>query len=275
MPFRGSLAHIHRLLGRSKTLARFARNIRNQANCVVSSHFAEINDSISDPGRYNEYRLIDLVAPSAQNFIDVGANVGLWSSRFIASMKRPPIGLVFEPNLECFEKLSIEYEKHREVKVVQAAISDYIGTATFYENYSSSALSSLSPQTVDGNGPPASIVRRVPVTTLDREVIALGWKKVSMIKIDAEGEDFFCLREARQILADKLVDFVQFECNLTWHGVTIVAAVNFLKNLGYKTFQLHPNGLRAVDVDYFGECGSANWLAFHEGSPNIGLRILS
>jgi FkbM family methyltransferase len=246
--------------------------VRNQANCIVANHFSEVFASISDPDRYNDYKLIDLVAPNALNFIDVGANVGLWSSRFIASMRRPPIGLVLEPNLECFDKLCIEYQKYYEVKVVRAAISDYTGTAPFYESQSSSLLSSLSPRNVNDNGVHA--ILKVPVTTLDREVAALGWKKVSMIKIDAEGEDLFCLRGARQILADKLVDFIQFECNSTWRGVTIVAAIDFLRNLDYKAFQLHPKGLRAIDVDYYGECGSANWLAFHDGSPNIEMTIL-
>ena len=275
MQLRSGLGHIHAILGRSNTLTRLARHIRNQANCVVSSHFSEINGSISDPRRYNEYRLIDLIAPSARNFIDVGANIGLWSSRFIAAMKQPAIGLVFEPNLECFEKLRIEHANHGGVKVLRAAISDYIGTATFYEDKANSEFSSLSPHDACYGSPIRARASQVPVTTLDREVIALGWDSVSMIKIDAEGEDLFSLRGARQILKDKIVDFVQFECNSTWHGVTIVAAVKYLESLGYMTFQLHPNGLRAVDVDYFGECGSANWLAFHEGSPEVGLKISS
>jgi FkbM family methyltransferase len=186
MKLQTTLAHMHRLLGRSEILARLARNIRNQANSVVSCHFSEIDNSISYPGEYSEGRLIDLIAPSAQNFIDVGANVGLWSSRFIASMKRPPNGLVVEPHLECFKKLQAEYGKYPEVKVVQAAVSDYIGAATFYESQSSSALSSLSSPNAGGHAE-----RRIPVTTLDREVIALGWNRVSMVKIDAEGEDFF------------------------------------------------------------------------------------
>lgn len=264
------LARIHNLLGRSNWIVRLAVKVRNQAAAIVSAHFS----GIENPEVNGEYALIDLIAPSAVNFIDVGGNVGDWSSRFIASMSRPPVGLIADGNARCIHTLRTRFGEYSGVKVLHAAISDYLGTALFYEGVgAASALSSLTPLAMEAG---CVTTRSVPVTSLDHEVEALRWNKVSMLKIDAEGHDFFVLRGARRLLSDKLVDFVQFECNSTWDaiGLNIVAATNYLTKLGYRVFQVSLDGLRAVDVSYYGAYGSANWIALHERSPDLGLRVI-
>lgn len=266
---RGFLGRLHRILGRSSTAVRIAVKVRNQANAVVSAHFS----GIERPTENGEYAFIDLAAPSAMNFIDVGANIGDWSARFIERMGRAHTGLIVDANSKCIEKLRARFNKHADVTILDAALSDYCGTSTFFEGAGTeTALSSLTPA---AGGTSLMTPRSVPVTTLDNEVAQLGWRKVSVLKIDAEGHDFFVLRGARRLLAEKRIDFVQFECNSTWNavGVNIVAAAAFLNGMGYKIFQLRSAGLRAIDVDYYRDCGSSNWVALHEGSPDIGLRI--
>lgn len=266
---RSLLGRLHRVIGRSSTAVRIAVKVRNQANAVVSAHFSGVELPIEN----GEYAFIDLAAPGAMNFIDVGANVGDWSARFLERMGRARAGLIVDANSKCIDKLRARFGKHADVTILDAALSDYCGTSTFFEGAGTeTALSSLTPVAL-GNS--SMTPRCVPVTTLDNEVAKLGWKKVSMLKIDAEGHDFFVLRGARRLLAEKRIDFVQFECNSAWNpvGVNIVAAAAFLNSMGYKLFQLQSAGLRAIDVGYFRDCGSANWVALHEGSPDIGLRI--
>jgi FkbM family methyltransferase len=187
-------------------------------------------------------------------------------------MTRKPLGLLIEPNEQCFDGLRQRFKDYDDIEMREMAVSDYTGTATFYENPTSSVTSSLSPRNYDSSGSHVRVKKTVRVATLDDEVAKLGWQKISMIKIDAEGEDFYCLRGARQLFMDKAVDFVQFE-GAGWPGVTIAAAYYFLLDLGYRVFQLHPSGLREVDIEYFGDCGSANWLALHDKSPDVGLKI--
>jgi FkbM family methyltransferase len=269
---RNELGRLHGLLGRSSSVARFARNVRNQANAIVGVYTSEIEgpNSETNKSRHNEFAIIDRVAPQAANFIDVGANVGWWSSQFISRMTRQPTGLIVEPSTESLKTLHAEFDRYPDVKVIAAAMSDYCGSATLYENTLNSQWSSLAPI-----HEPRHVIRKdmVPITTLDQEVATLGWDRVSFVKIDAEGEDYFCLRGARSILLDKRVDFIQFECNHTWKGITILAAVKFLQEFGYQTFQQHPEGLRALDVNYW-EYGGGNWLAFPDRAPDLGLRIV-
>jgi len=262
---------MHNFLGRSRRVTQLALKIRNQANAVVASHFS----GIEHPAKNGEYVLADLIAPTADNFIDVGANVGNWSSRFISQMNAPR-GLLVDANSRCIEALQKKFQDYRELTILHSALSDYCGETSFFEgDGDASAVSSFTPAR---EYPTAWFVKKpTAVSTLDREVKKLGWSRVSMLKIDAEGHDYFVLRGARNLFEQKQIDFVQFECNSAWApvGVTIVAAVRFLADFGYRTFQLHANGLRAVDVETYGSCGSANWLAFHDGSPRLPLRIYS
>lgn len=261
----------HNALGRHKAVAHLARNVRNQANAVVSAHLNEIGYKQTNFGRDNEFRIIDLVAPTATSFIDVGGNKGVWSDRFIQKMP-DPVGLVIEPGAACFEKLRTAYAPHKGVKVIAAAVSDYLGSAEFFETPENNELSSLHIQNTAGHGQYSKTT--VPITTIDHEVDQLGWDKVSMVKIDAQGEDYYCLRGARKLLAEKRIDFVQFEYDASWQGVKLIAAAAFLRGFGYQLLQLHPNGLRKIDIDYFEDCGSANWLAFHDGSPDLGQSVV-
>jgi FkbM family methyltransferase len=278
MALQNQLARIHNLLGQSNTITKFALKIRNQANAIVGAHFS----GLDDPALNGEYALIDIVAPAAVNFIDVGANKGNWSSRFVARMKTP-CGLIVDANSRCIESLRAKFRNNPDLTIVHAALSDYCGENIFYEGegdfgISPSAHSAHSAFTPFGHPLTSFIKKRSIVSTLDDEVKKLGWTNVSMLKIDAEGHDFFVLRGARKLLEQKRIDFVQFECNFTWNatGINIVAAVRYLAEFDYQVFQLRAEGLRAIDTDKYGSsCGSANWLAFHPQSPNLPLRIFS
>lgn len=59
--FRDSIGKLHRVLGRSHTIARLARNVRNKANAISSAYCAEVEgaNSESNKWRYNEFALID------------------------------------------------------------------------------------------------------------------------------------------------------------------------------------------------------------------------
>ncbi len=135
-------------------------------------------------------------------------------------------------------------------------------------------LSSLSAANVGTSAAPPRIV---PLVTLDSELEKWGWDRVSVLKIDVEGHDYFVLRGARQLLQRRRIDLVQFECNSTWAatGVTLSAAINFLREFGYRVLHLRPAGLFAVDFARFsGDLGYGNWVAFHEGSVELVRSLL-
>jgi FkbM family methyltransferase len=271
-----SLGRLHHLLGRSNAIAHVAQKVRNQAAAVVASHFSDIYPPAwnADPAVNGEFSLIDLVAPAAANFIDVGAHVGSWSERFIERMKTPR-GLLVDGDARCIETLRSKFGGIAGLTILHAALSDYCGEGAFYEREGVAAGYSSLSRIISGR-PSSFAGSRVEVSTLDKEVGKLGWTNVSMVKVDAEGHDFFVLRGARKLFELKKIDFIQFECNSTWIGINITAAVHFLAELGYETFQLCRGGLRAVDADKYGSSAiSGNWLAFHSASPSLPLKRFS
>lgn len=260
--WRKQLGTVHSALARSEAAVRLAVKVRNQANAVVSAHFSDL--SVSVHGDENgEYRLVDACAPDAENFIDAGANVGDWSERFARAMKTNPVGLLFEAGFNTAEKAKRRFEEFGEIHVLNQALSDFDGEVAFFEDEVRGRTSSM---TRDNAGV-KSAEHRVLVTYLDKEVQQRGWDKVTFLKIDTEGQDFFVLRGARKLLSDQRIEVIQFECNNTWvkAGATFTGAIELLRSNGYEVYHLRPTGLHSVDFELFGDCyGYGNWVALTE-----------
>jgi FkbM family methyltransferase len=258
---------IHRFLSSRPLIVRAAVKARNQANAIVATHFSRLSVS-TDSTANGENRLAEHVAPHARNFVDVGGNQGHWTAHFLRYVQGRPSGLIYEPNQACAMALQRRFASTEAVEVVHAAVADYLGEAEFYESSDDDQLSSLSAISAG----PFAAPRRVPVVTLDDELKRRRWDRISFLKIDTEGHDYFVLRGARRLLSEGRVDLLQFECNNTWNatGITLRAAVNFLKPFGYSVRHLRPEGLFAVDYVFFGsEFGYGNWVAFHQGTEAL------
>ncbi len=126
------------------------------------------------------------------HFVDVGANVGVFSTlvgtripgvRITAVEPFPPVREDLEDNLALNEL---------DVTVVDSAVSDAAGEATF-EVLDRDVLNRLAP---DGGGSGGGIT--VPVTTLDALV---GDDVPALIKIDVEGSELLVMKGARRVLA--------------------------------------------------------------------------
>ena len=262
---------LKRFLGSSQRLlsslpggVHAAVKLRNQANAVVSAYFSGLSGS-SDSALNGENWLIGHLAPKARNFIDVGANDGEWASEFVRNASGQLSGLLLEANTTRATALATRFGGSETVTVVNAAVADYIGEAQFYENPQDHQLSSLS--ALNAGRIARAVV--VPVVTLDEQISVRRWKRISFVKIDTEGHDYFVLRGARHALEQHMIDVLQFECNSTWRatGITLVAAINFLSEFGYNTWQLRKGGLHAIDYSAYGaEFGYGNWVASHAGS---------
>ncbi len=132
------------------------------------------------------------------HFVDVGANVGVFSAlvgtriadvRITAVEPFPPVRTDLESNLALNDLA-------RTVSVVDAAVSDTSGEATF-EVLGRDVLNRLAPGgATTGNDGRSSIT--VPVTTLDELV---GGDPPALIKIDVEGSELKVMQGARQLLS--------------------------------------------------------------------------
>jgi FkbM family methyltransferase len=261
MNWRGALHWVHSAMSHSRTIVRLATLARNQFGAVVA---ARVSAPTCHGDRNGEHLIARTVAPNGKYFVDVGANVGEWTDVVLVANGGKAEVLLFEPNHGTFRELQQKFSAQSNVTPVEAAVSDFEGEAEFFAETGCGRTSSLS----SVNARADALKRKVRITTLDHEVTIRSLPRIDMLKIDAEGHDFYVLRGARQLLAEKRIDVVQFEYGHEWAatGATLAGAFNFLSGFGYKTYILRPDGLYDFNVKRHGETFAyANFVAIAPG----------
>lgn len=199
------------------------------------------------------------------HFVDVGANVGVFSTlvgtrlpgvRITAIEPFPPVRLDLERNLA---------ENHLQVTVVAEAVSAEPGEAVF-EILGRDVLNRLSP---GGTVSEDHGAIRVAVTTLDALV---GDDAPSLIKIDVEGSELNVLRGASRLLAEHSPVLLFEHCGHgEQFGISPADMQAFLHQAGYHMYLLDgdltpwesdelpptPNVVAARDIELVRQrCGS-------------------
>lgn len=260
---RGAIDYAQKALGRSRLAVQLAIKIKNQCDLVLGARFGG-SHLFADSG---EEWLARLIAPRSSFFVDVGANVGEWSVMFAAQMVRPPAGVLFEPHPGTAIRLRAVMQEAglAGCDVIEAAATDRSGTAPFFAepNYGhTSSLHALrhrrSADTIN-----------VRLCRLDDELSQRRIADIDVLKVDAEGHDFFVLLGAETYLAARRIKLVQFEYNAFWieAGATLTRAVAHLAAHGYVVRLLRADGLYELDV---GRCGEffkySNFVAYLPGA---------
>lgn len=239
---------VRTLLAHSGPAVRLAIEVRRQADVLVGARLGHDADSASN----GEYLLVRTLGPSVRAFIDVGANVGDWTSMLLGQALSPePRGLLLEPSGSACKRLRGRFGLEPSIEIVEAAASDAAGKAEFFEEPDGGLTSSL----VKEFSSTTAKARTVAMTTIDREAEERGMESVDILKIDAEGWDLFVLRGARDLLSRQGVGIVQFEYNRAWRqsGATLKAAFSLLESYGYEVFLLRPLGLYSLNLAIIGE----------------------
>jgi FkbM family methyltransferase len=247
LSLRGLNYQLHRLLSKSRTCAKLCARLRNQANCVVAYHLGESYDSASN----GEYRLIDLLAPHCSTFVDVGANVGHWTEYFLRNSSAN--GILFEPSEHCAALLKEKFQ-NRPITLRNVAVGDTNGSISFVEEGEFGESSSVAETYIPSHRPGETVVKQVPIVTLDQELMALNCN-VDFLKIDAEGYDLKVLKGSELVLRKGRVRFVQFEYNSNWlgTGASLRAAKAFLEALGFELLLIRSTGLHPLDYGLWGD----------------------
>jgi FkbM family methyltransferase len=185
-----------------------------------------------------ELRQLQLFVRPGDVFVDVGANIGLFSLKAALIVGRKGRVIAVEPGLAASrlltENLALNDVPH--VRQVRTALADSIGQATLHHvnlGDDPQAFSLLSDGT-DAEG------ENVPVTTLDALVAELGLGRMDCIKIDVEGAEERVIAGARESLG-RWHPTVIFEANcptLTDQGLPADGAWNRLRDFGYRFYLL-------------------------------------
>jgi FkbM family methyltransferase len=245
-------------LSRVPGIPSLARLARNQAGCVVARAF---RDGF-DPRTNGEARLLAALAPSSPVLVDVGANVGKYTSAFLAQAPASAHALLFEPSESAGTVLAERFGGNPRVEIVAAACGDEEGTSPFHEEPGAGVTSSV----VGGHSRPDAVARTVRICRLDHELERRGLGSVDLLKIDAEGADLAVLRGAKALLERRAIRVVQFEYNAPWRlaGASLGGAIRLLEAHDYRVFLLRRRGLVAFDY--------ARWGEFFDYANFVGVR---
>jgi FkbM family methyltransferase len=124
-------------------------------------------------------------------FLDVGANAGLFT-HLVWSLRPDAQFFAFEPLPRMAKKIS-EWKDRTNAKLTlhEAAVSDHLGTASFYASEEGDPTASLKPQD------PKEMKLTVPLVTVDS---VIPQQPILLIKIDVEGCECEALDGAKQTL---------------------------------------------------------------------------
>ncbi len=226
-------------LGR-RNLVRLGRFLSNEARFDVANVMATNGEALLQHSVLSNN-------VGALTAIDVGANVGDWSSSLLRQVPRSQRGALslycFEPAPAAFEILQQRLAEHAGPKlaILPFAVSETDGEATLHMVSEAAGINSLHPR--HDHETKGSI--RVPMRSLDSFAREHELGRIALVKCDAEGHDFAVLQGARELLKAQRIDIFQFEYNWRW-----VDARHFLRDVfdlarevGYAVGKLTPKGV--------------------------------
>jgi FkbM family methyltransferase len=164
--------------------------------------------------------------------LDIGANIGYFSSLLASRVGSSGKVLSFEPHPLLFEKLKKNLKEHPCCQFFNVGLSEKNGTFDLFipENFSGNegvaTLEVCESNLISG--------RRIPVT-VERLDDIIGNEKIHLIKIDVEGHELSVFKGGERVLKD--VENILFED----FKHTQSPAIHWLKKSGFEVFRLKKN----------------------------------
>ena len=192
--------------------------------------------------------VLEAFLESGSTFVDVGANVGVytaWASRCVGSSGRV---FAFEPLPTTREYLEhvIALNALGNVRVVPKALGAGPGTVDLWMFPHASGLTSAVSPTDESSAQRVA----VSMSTLDDELRTAGGSSPTLVKIDVEGYEMAVLRGAARTLAAGDGPAVVFEAQpdlLARTGVRFADIPTWFEDqFGYRLFALLPSGLQPI-----------------------------
>ena len=196
--------------------------------------------------------LLETFVTSGSTFVDVGANIGIytgWAARLAGPGGRV---LAFEPVPATREDLKSVVALNRldTVEIIPKALGREPGTITLWVVPHASGLTSAVPPEA-GSAAAANLQSvAVPQTTLDDELASRGGAAPTLVKIDVEGYEMAVLEGATRTLSRPDSPAVVFEthgAHLARAGVRFADVPAWFEDrFGYELYAMLPGGLRRI-----------------------------
>jgi FkbM family methyltransferase len=178
---------------------------------------------------------------------DVGANNGAWSAAVLKINHQAHIH-AFEPQRVLATQIAARYPG---IAVNNAAVGESAGELELYDyaDSSSSEHASLLKGVIDGIHGGVPRATKVPVVTIDDYCRLQRIEYIHFLKIDVEGYELSVLKGAREMIADRKIETIQFEFNeMNVVGRTFLR--DFMNFLGtaFDLCRILPHGLIRLKV---------------------------
>lgn len=180
--------------------------------------------------------------------LDIGANMGIYSLR---ALRQGCHVYAFEPTPKICNilKQNIKVNGFAESKrahVIQKAVSNVCGTATFYQNTAMSGHSSLYCDEMDRE------IQEIVVETIALDSCRSQFGSVDFIKIDVEGAEYFAFCGMRQLLMENhnvklIMEFAPDHMKRA--GVEPEQMLSLIQELGFTIYQINETTAEAEPVE--------------------------
>jgi FkbM family methyltransferase len=210
-------------------------SIKQVARRVVSKPFL-LNRHISRELRQGEpeLRLLSIICRADGEFLDVGANEGIYAG-YAARFSKKVIALEPHPIVAAELACSVP----RNVEVIRAAASDHRGAAQL--RIPTSAGSDVATRSsLESDANPGFGERTVDIELI--EIDSLRIANLAAIKIDVEGHEFSVLAGARRTIA-RFKPVVIIECEERHHAGGTARLARFFADAQYDGYFLLKNKL--------------------------------
>lgn len=239
-----------------RQLVRFARFLDYQGRLDVPNSM-ETNGELEV-----QRRVLRRDARQNSTFLDVGANVGDWTSALLTAARDTEIEVhLFDPAPAACQMLRARFASQIEsgsLVVNEIGLSEGSGTAELHVVGPAAGTNSLHAQ----HGLEEQDRVRVHLTTIDDYCEERGVEHVGLLKVDTEGHDLSVLRGGTRLLRNQSIDVAQFEYNHRWifSRSFLKDAFDFLGPLGYRVGKITPLGIELY------ESWHPELETFHEGN---------
>lgn len=200
-----------------------------------------------DAGLENEIlgfkKLLVVAPPAGSILLDVGANVGKFTSFWIKNFGDNYIHYCFEPDSSVFIELSANLALHKECRLVNSAIGNSeTQSAMLYFDGLSKSKSSLSKRNIYEQDIDFIESEEVEIIRLDDFFESEILTEIFFLKIDVEGHEVPVIESLGTRIKD--VRWIQFEYGGTYldSGYAFRDAHNILVRSNFKIFRLTPRG---------------------------------
>jgi FkbM family methyltransferase len=233
-----------------RQVVRAARFVLRRASLDVR------NDMRTNGEEHLQQWLLDLFPRGHKmHVLDVGANVGQWSTSMLAAARQ--VGRAEDLDLHAFEPSSYTFARlsralaNQRVNLQQCALSERSGLSILHVMGPGAGTNSLHAPL---ERPSNTTTEDVATTTLEEYADRAGLDDIALVKIDTEGHDLAVLRGAGRLLAEQRIRVAQFEYNWRWVGARsfLCDAFDLLDPAGYRLGKLTPRGIEfypAWDAD--------------------------